>query len=174
MGNQIVSSNPKFLTKVISVEQKAIEFRISGELVLTAKAEELPKEVREYAELFGLSQTLGDVCSGFVKGLDKAGAKAALLDRWEVLQTAWSKAEKGPRRSVSLEELIPIVSKLMGQDMSAVLKAMSVAECNTVAAEKSVAAAVAADRAAKAKAAAAQAPKSALSDLMAKLAKAGG
>lgn len=173
MGNQIVSSNPKFLTKVISVEQKAIEFRISGELVLTAKAEELPKEVREYAELFGLSQTLGDVCAGYVKNLDKAGAKTALLDRWEVLQSAWSKSEKGPRRAMPLADLIRLTSKILGQDMTKDLEKMTVAEANVVAGNAKVQELYQAEKAAAAKAAAAAEPKTALADLLGKLTKAG-
>ena len=171
MGNQIVSTETKFLAKEIIPAEGRVTFRLNGKLVLDLKAADLPQEVQDYAKMFGLSQTVGDVCSGFVKTKDVAGAEAAILDRFETLKVSWSKAEKGPRRAVSLEELTPIVSRLMGQDMSAVLKAMSVPEANAVAAEKSVAAAIAQDRAAKAKAAAAQAPKSALSDLMATLAK---
>ena len=174
VGNQIVSTEVKFLGKEILNAKREVEFRLKGRLVLTAKLDELPEAVQLHAALFGLSQTLGDVCSGYVKLQNVAEAEAALLDRYETLKTSWSKAEKGPRRAVPLEELIPIVSKLMGADMTAVLKAMTVAEANAVAAEKSVAAAVAADRAAKAKAAASAAPKSGLADLLGKLqAKAG-
>jgi hypothetical protein len=169
VGNQIVSTEVKFLGKEIINTKREVEFRLRGRLVLTAKLDELPEAVQLHAALFGLSQTLGDVCSGFVKAQDVAKAEEALLDRYETLKASWSKAEKGPRRAVPLEELIPIVSKLMGGDMTAVLKAMTVQECNAVAAEKSVAAAVAADRAAKAKAAASAAPKSGLADLLGKL-----
>jgi len=174
VGNQIVSTEVKFLGKEILNATREVEFRLKGRLVLTAKLDELPEAVQLHSALFGLSQTLGDVCSGYVKLQNVAEAETALLDRYETLKTSWAKAEKGPRRAVPLEELIPIVSKLMGADMSAVLKAMTVAEANAVAAEKSVAAAVAADRAAKAKAAASAAPKSGLADLLGKLqAKAG-
>lgn len=172
MGNQIVSTEVKFLSKELVNAKRVVEFRLNGELVLEAKLDSLTPELQIHAALFGLSQSIGDTCANLVKTRDVAKAKEAIAERWAtLLDGSWTKAEKGPRRTVSLEELTPIVSRLMGQDMSAMLKAMSVPEANTVAAEKSVAAALAADRAAKAKAAAAQAPKSALSDLMATLAK---
>lgn len=173
MGNQIVSTEVKFLGKEILNAKREVEFRLKGRLVLAAKLDELPADVQLHAALFGLSQTIGDTASGCVKAGDVSKAEELILDRYETLRTGWSKAEKGPRRTVPLADLIRIASKLLGQDMTKDITKMTIPEANQVAADPKVQEVLAAEKAAAAKAAAATAPKAGLAELLAKLKAAG-
>lgn len=173
MGNQIVSTETKFLAKEIILAKRAVEFRLNGRLALTVELDKLPAEVQLYSALFGLSQSVGDTASGFVKAKDERAAEQAMLDRFETLQTGWFKSEKGPRRAMPLADLIRLASKILGQDMTKDLTAMTVAEANVVAGNAKVQELYQAEKAAAAKAAAAAEPKNGLAELLAKLTKAG-
>jgi hypothetical protein len=171
VGNQIVSTEVKFLSKELINAKSLVEFRLNGELVLSAELDKLTPEVQLHAALFGISQTVGDTCANLVKSRDVAKAKEAIADRWAtLLDGSWTKSEKGPRRTMPLADLIRIASKLLGQDMTKDLTAMTVTEANTVAADPKVQEVLQAEKAAAAKKAAAEAPKSSLADLLAKLA----